>query len=86
MSKTKEELNALKEEMETLTTKLKELTDDELKEITGGAISINPQSNIIKVYDENTGKEYGYFPNTEDGIKRAIELAHKLGLSIVINK
>ena len=80
MSKTKEELNALKEEIETLTTKFKELTDDELKEITGGAISINPQSNIIEVYDENTGKVYGYFANTEDGIRLAIELAHKLGL------
>ena len=36
MSKTKEELNQLKTEYETLTTKLKELTDDELKEVTGG--------------------------------------------------
>ena len=34
--KTKEELNALKEEVETLNNKLKELTDDELKEVTGG--------------------------------------------------
>lgn len=34
--KTQEELNQLKTEYETLTTKLKELTDDELKEVTGG--------------------------------------------------
>ena len=34
--KTKEELNALKEEVETLNNKLKELTDDELKQVTGG--------------------------------------------------
>ena len=35
---TKEELNALKEEVETLNKKLAELTEDELKEVTGGFI------------------------------------------------
>ena len=34
--KTKEELKALKEEYITLTTKLKELNEDELKELSGG--------------------------------------------------
>ena len=34
--KTKEELNALKEEVETLNKKLAELTDEELAEVTGG--------------------------------------------------
>lgn len=34
--KTKEELNALKEEVERLNNKLKELTEDELKQVTGG--------------------------------------------------
>lgn len=36
MAKTKEELNNLKQELETLTFKLRELSDDELKEVTGG--------------------------------------------------
>ena len=36
MSKTKEELNTLKQEYENVTTKLKELTEDELNMITGG--------------------------------------------------
>ena len=36
MAKTKEELNALKQEFESLTNKLKELTDDELMQVTGG--------------------------------------------------
>ena len=36
MAKTKEELNQLKSEFETLNNKLKELTKDELKKITGG--------------------------------------------------
>ena len=37
--KTKEELNQLKIEYESLTNKLKELTEDELEQVTGG---INP--------------------------------------------
>ena len=35
--KTKEELNTLKQKVETLNKKLEELTDDELKQVTGGA-------------------------------------------------
>ena len=34
--KTAEELNALKEEAETLNKKLAELTDEELAQVTGG--------------------------------------------------
>ena len=34
--KTKEELNALKEEVETLNKKLCELTDEELEQVSGG--------------------------------------------------
>ena len=34
--KTKEELNALKEEVETLNRKLAELTEDELTQVVGG--------------------------------------------------
>ena len=34
--KTQEELNALKEEVETLNEKLKELTDEELAQVNGG--------------------------------------------------
>ena len=34
--KTKEELNALKEEVEALNKKLAELTDDELTQVVGG--------------------------------------------------
>ena len=35
--KTKEELNALKEEVETLNKKLSELNEEELAQISGGA-------------------------------------------------
>lgn len=40
MSKTKEELITLKQEYETLNTKLKELSEDELNYITGGNYGI----------------------------------------------
>lgn len=36
MAKTKEELSQLKKEYETLNSKLKELSDDELRIVTGG--------------------------------------------------
>ena len=38
MTKTQEELNELKKEYETLNSKLKELSEDELKQVTGGSI------------------------------------------------
>lgn len=36
--KAKDELNALKSEVEALNAKLAELTEDELKEVTGGFV------------------------------------------------
>ena len=36
MAKTKEELNALKEEVETVSRKLHELTEEELAQVSGG--------------------------------------------------
>ena len=36
MAKTQEELNEIKNECETLTNKLKELSDEELKQVFGG--------------------------------------------------
>ena len=41
MSKTKEELNALKEEVETVSRKLHELSDDELELVSGGGAGKN---------------------------------------------
>ena len=38
--KTKEELNALKEEVETQNKKLHELTDEELEQVTGGGFKV----------------------------------------------
>ncbi len=36
MSKTKEELNALKKEVESVNEKIRELTEEELEQVTGG--------------------------------------------------
>ena len=41
MAKTQEELNALKQEYETVTNKLQELTENELSEVTGGSFDTN---------------------------------------------
>lgn len=38
MSKSKEELDALKEEVETVNEKLQELTPEELEQVCGGAL------------------------------------------------
>ena len=44
--KTKEELNALKEEIETQNKKLHELTDEDLAQVSGGVISPDSLINI----------------------------------------
>ena len=63
--KTKEELNALKEEVETLNKKLHELTEDELKQITGGAY-INEKNNV---FGDNYLYDYTYEYYNEDNPK-----------------
>lgn len=48
--KTKEKLNAIKEEVKTLNKKLAELTEEELKQVTGGGerrvFSEDPETNV----------------------------------------
>ena len=46
--KTKEELNALKEEVETLNQKLAELTDEELAQVAGGSVD-----DVFQRYNED---------------------------------
>ena len=60
--KTREELNALKEEVEALNMKLQELTDEELAQVTGG---------IIK--PDQTKSWFGV-PNEEDGAIRGMRM------------
>lgn len=59
MPKTKEELNKLKEEYEELYNKIKELSDDELKQIAGGDYYFQPLANGTPVKVANGGKYEG---------------------------
>ena len=52
--KTAEELNALKEEVENLNKKLAELTEEELKHVTGGVLSYRGETNIEASTVEST--------------------------------
>ena len=49
--KTKEELNALKEEVETLNQKLAELTDEELAELTDEELAQVPGGDHVRPDD-----------------------------------
>ena len=53
MPKMKEELEQLKEEYETLTAKLKELSEEELMNVTGGG---------CQTHSDDTYKSFGYNP------------------------
>ena len=58
--KSKEELNALKEEVETVSKKLQELTDEELAQVSGGA------AGTVKAFNNENG--FGFI-QPEDGGK-----------------
>ena len=57
--KTKEELNKLKEEVETVNKKLHELTEEELAKVTGGAYNIG----LTDQYTGNGDYIYPRYPN-----------------------
>ena len=61
MAKTKEDLNALKKEVETLNKKLAELTEEELEQVTGGSIadSLKKLQDGMKI-DSGTDDRGGY--------------------------
>ena len=58
--KSKEELNALKEEVEALNRKLHELTDDELSQVTGGASAIEADPTLGQNNDMETNDVRGF--------------------------
>ena len=76
MAKTKEELNNIKQELETLATKLQELNEDELKLVSGGNVfvtkSFDPQShfendtdNVIDIYQKIMGTKLELYVEEE---------------------
>ena len=58
--KTKEELKALKEEVETVSRKLRELTEEELTQVSGGKDYSPQQWKDLLLYILRTSRE----PNT----------------------
>lgn len=77
--KTKEELNALKEEVETLNKKLAELSEEELMLVTGGTyyggicgenngtIIDNSYISSDPTYGDSIGGDSGYSPESNYG-------------------
>ena len=68
--KTKEELNALKEEVETLNKKLAELSEDELQQVSGGATEEGLNGHIYAVRTSEVPNDDpqiigGFVPKTE---------------------
>ena len=55
--KTKEELNELKMEYESLSRKLAELTDEELEQVTGG-VTIIKQNLVVRRAQQQLYKNY----------------------------
>ena len=51
MSKSKEELNALKEEVEAVNEKCRELTEEELEQVNGGGTPIGIHVILTSVID-----------------------------------
>ena len=58
--KTPEELNAIKEEVETVSRKLRELTEEELTQVSGGKDYSQQQWKDLLLYILRTSRE----PNT----------------------
>ena len=61
MAKTKEELNQLKTEYESLANKLQELTDDELMQVTGGDANTIKTTYYLATDGNGSWKEYNMF-------------------------
>ena len=55
MSKSKEELNKLKEEVEAVNEKLQELTPEELEQVNGGCRAIVSHSRFLTVQTSSLG-------------------------------
>ena len=58
--KSKEELNALKEEVETVSKKLHELTDEELEQVSGGAYFYGAMGLYTNIKCSNPDCIYNY--------------------------
>lgn len=72
MTKTKEELNQLKTEFETLTSKLKGLTEDELKFVSGGIPYVLPKECPVGLCPYSSKSECPHINYGRDSISGCI--------------
>ena len=83
--KTKEELNALKEEVEAVNKKLHELTDEELAQVSGGVLRYEPAAGAEKSRSsKDTGKDPGKTENDKKNTGENTSETHKPIVSPVI--
>ena len=83
--KSKEELNALKEDVETLNNKLAELNDEELKQVTGGVMPVIFASVIRNLM--GSGVEYNSDSNNWKSDKLPTEPGnYKIGTDVELNE
>ena len=73
MAKTKEELNAIKEEGETVSRKLHKLTDEELAQVSGGVPTIRVKEDDVAVLNTTTAAD------ALQGKVPGVEIAEKAG-------
>ena len=71
--KTKEELNALKEEVETVNKKLADLTEEELAQVTGGGPTVRVKEDDVAVLNTTTAAD------ALQGKVPGVEIAEKAG-------
>ena len=85
MAKTQEELNTIKEEVETLNKKLVELNDEELKQVTGGVMPVIYASVIRNLM--GSGVAYNSDSNNWKSDKLPTEPGnYKIGTDIELNE
>ena len=71
--KTKKELNALKAEVETVSRKLHELTEEELVQVSGGAPTVRVKEDDVAVLNTTTAAD------ALQGKVPGVEIAEKAG-------
>ena len=71
--KSKEELNAIKEDVETLNNKLNELTEEELAQVSGGVSTVRVKEDDVAVLNTTTAAD------ALQGKVPGVEIAEKAG-------
>lgn len=84
MAKTQEELKELKEEYEALNAKLKELSEEEIKLVTGGANVRNDDGTITLLKGQCYYDSYSPFYNTYKVLNDYINVSDNTSISCLL--